>query len=49
MQVMNLPSIPTDKETITIVFSQNNTVFKVNKSETYTNVTYTSSFTYRKI
>lgn len=46
---MNLPSIPNDKETITIVFSENNTVFTVNESETYNNVTYTSSMSYRKI
>ncbi|WP_445749186.1 lipocalin family protein [Polaribacter sp.] len=40
---------PNDKETITIVFSENNTVFTVNESETYNNVTYTSSMSYRKI
>lgn len=40
---------PTDKETFTFIFSQNNTVFTVNESETYDNVTYTSSITYTKI
>ena len=38
-----------DKETVTFIFSQNNTVFTVNESETYNNVTYTSSITYKKI